>query len=53
MFKVQRMERIIQGFEKRLQHRRAHPTVKSVEYLYECMKNYYDRVYHAKEDKEG
>lgn len=45
------MERIIQGFEKRLQHRRAHPTVKSAEYLYECMKNYYERVYHAKEEQ--
>jgi benzoyl-CoA reductase/2-hydroxyglutaryl-CoA dehydratase subunit BcrC/BadD/HgdB len=44
------IEMIIKGFEKRLEHRRANPTVKSEELFYESMIKYNQKVARAKEE---
>ena len=45
------VEMVINGFEKRLEHRKAHPTVRSEELFYESMISYNKKVVRTK--KEG
>jgi benzoyl-CoA reductase/2-hydroxyglutaryl-CoA dehydratase subunit BcrC/BadD/HgdB len=45
------LEMLIKGFESRLQHRRAKPTVKSAELFYDLLVKYYSKINHAHDEK--
>lgn len=42
---------IIKGFEKRLAHRKDHPTEKSAEFFYQGIMKYYQRIDEAREER--
>jgi len=44
------IESIIKGFEKRLEYRQAHPSLKSEELFYEAMINYNRKILRAKQE---
>jgi benzoyl-CoA reductase/2-hydroxyglutaryl-CoA dehydratase subunit BcrC/BadD/HgdB len=43
------IDKMIKGFEQKIQHRRAHPTLKSMEYFYLIQKEFYENIKNAKE----